>query len=224
MNFTNKPKLNSDGSVPADYYNFDYWEKGAESGKGSYNGNDYFDNVEACKIWSRDCYNRWGPFTSFLELGCGRGWNIYGFLAQPELGITKMLGVDHSHYAVTTAAETVRPYLKENSIADLSFIEDKAFELIFSNDVLEHLTPSQALSCLTHCKRISSKRVAHLISIADGQDLPDGVVPNDQDQSHVNLKSADWWKQMFRVVFHHSGWELLTRDHGRTIEFDVRRY
>ena len=49
MKFTNKPILNLDGSVPASYFDEDYWERGAESGKGSYNGNDYSDNVEACK-------------------------------------------------------------------------------------------------------------------------------------------------------------------------------
>ena len=223
MIFNNKPALNSDGSVPASYYDDAYWEKGAESGKGSYNGNSYDENIEACKIWAQDCYNRWGPFESFLELGCGRAWNIYGFIHLPELGIQKMMGVDFSHYAVETSNEKVKPFLIENGISDLSFLEDRSFDLIFSNDVLEHLTRAQVVSCLTHCYRITKKKMAHLISIGDGKDIPDGEVPSDQDQSHITLKSAAWWLEMFNLMFRPDGWIVNFVDRGRTIEIVVER-
>lgn len=223
MRFENKPVLEKDGSVPASYFDFDYWEKGAESGKGSYNGNSYDDNVEVCKIWAQDCYNRWGPFESFLELGCGRAWNIYGFLHLPELNIKRMMGIDFSHYAITTANEKVKPVLIEHSIDDLSFLADRSFDLVFSNDVLEHLTPIQVLSCLGHCKRIAKKRVTHLISIGDGVDVPRGQVPSDQDQSHITLRSSFWWLEIFNSVFRHEiGWIATMTIHGRTIEIDSR--
>ncbi len=225
MQYTNKPILNPDGSVPGSYYDADYFEKGAESGKGSYNGNDYSTQLPLCQHWARDTFERWGPFKTYLELGCGRGWAIWGFLALPELGI-EPLGIDISTYAVQTALERVRPYLIEHDASDLSFLSDGSADLIFSNDFMEHLTPAQAECCLRECKRVARKRIVHLISIADGADLPDGEVPPDQDQSHVNLKSVGWWAALFGKVFNpdfESPWIVSGLPHGRTIEMDVRR-
>jgi len=222
--YTNKPVLNSDGSVPANFYDYDYWERGDESGRGSYNGNDYSNNLAACQSWARDTWNRWGPFKSYLELGCGRGWAIWGFLNLPDLAVIP-LGIDHSHYAVSTAHPDVQPYLIEQDISDLYALGDNTQDLIFSNDVLEHLTPVQVRSCLEHCRRVATTRIVHLISIGDGIDLPDGQVPSDQDQSHVNLKSVTWWVNMFKEVFGddlETGWKLYMVPHGRTIEVDVR--
>lgn len=222
MVFSNKPTLNPDGSVPGSYYNEDYWERGAESGKGSYNTNVH--PLESCKVWAQDCYNRWGPFESFLELGCGRGWNIYGLLHLPELHVTKMMGIDISTYALTTAHEEVRPYLHLGDISNLDlFIETASFDTIFSNDVLEHLTPVQAMQCLMACNRIAKKHIAHLISVGDGINLPDGQVPSDQDQSHINLKSQAWWANLFNRVFGGSYWMPSIITHGRTVEFHLTR-
>ena len=220
MIFTNKPILNPDGSVPASYYDSDYWEDGARSGKGSYNGNEYSNNLEVCKHWATDTYNRWGPFRDYLELGCGRGWAIWGFLHLPGLGVNPR-GVDFSHYAVTTARPEVRMLLTEHDASELGFIGSQSSDLIFSNDFLEHLTPRQVERCLDHCKRISRKRVVHLISIGDDKDLPDGQVPSDQDQSHINLKSYGWWMRGFLDIFiPEEGWEVRVVLHGRTIEMD----
>ena len=225
MVFTNRPVLNPDGSVPGSYYDEDYWERGAESGKGSYNSNDYSTQLPLCQHWARDTFERWGPFKTYLELGCGRGWAIWGFLALPELGV-EPLGVDISSYAIHTTLDWIRPYLVEHDASDLSFLADRSADLIFSNDFMEHLTPAQAERCLRECARIAKKRIVHLISIADGADLPDGQVPPDQDQSHVNLKSTAWWAALFAKVFGpdlQTGWKVYFLDHGRTIEMDVRR-
>lgn len=225
MVFNNRPVLNPDGSVPATFYDSEYWETGAKSGKGSYNGNDYSTQLEACKYWATDTWNRWGPFENYLELGCGRGWAIWGFLNLPELKV-KPVGVDFSHYAVTTAHEEVRPYLVEHDASDLSLLDDESADLIFSNDFLEHLTPEQAERCLRHCERISRKRIVHLISIGDGVDVFSGIAPEDQDQSHVNLKSLVWWGALFAKVFSPedaTGWKVFVTPNGRTIEMDVRK-
>lgn len=225
MVFTNRPALNLDGSVPASYYDAEYWEAGASSGKGSYNGNDYATQLPLCQAWALDTWKRWGPFHNYLELGCGRGWAIYGFVHLPDLAVNP-LGVDFSHYAIETAHPDVRPFLTEHDASELSFLADGSADLIFSNDFMEHLTPFQAERCLWECRRISKRRIAHLISIADGADLPDGQVPPDQDQSHVNLKSTEWWMVLFGKVFNPDppgSWKISLLSHGRTIEFDVMR-
>lgn len=224
MNFTNRPVLKADGSVPAEFYDEDYWERGAESGKGSYNTNVH--PLEACKYWAQDTYNRWGPFKTYLELGCGRGWALYGFLNLPEIAVEPQ-GVDLSHYAVTTAHEQVRPYLVEASVAYLDFIADQSKDLIFSNDLMEHLTVGQIEQCLSHCRRIAKKRVVHLVSVGDDVDLPFGQIPSDQDQSHVTMRSKRWWRDIFDEVFirqnSYGRCDVMLIDHGRTIEMDVRR-
>ena len=222
MVFTNRPKFNANGSVPQEYYDADYWEKGAESGKGSYNGNAYETQLELCKVWAQDCYNRWGPFKDFLELGCGRGWNIWAYLHMPLLGINPR-GVDLSHYAVTTAVEEVRPYITEHDASDLSFLGDLSYDTIFSNDFLEHLTPEQAERCLQHCNRISRHIVAHLISIGDGHDHEVGAYMPEQDQSHVTMKGVDWWLNMFNRVFNQTDWLLSIKHHGTTVEIVATR-
>lgn len=227
MNFTNKPNLNPDGSVPGSFYDEDYWERGAESGKGSYNTN--WHTIDNCVVWARDCFNRWGPFKSFLELGCGRAWNIYGFLHLPdlELDFNRVAGIDISAYAIATVHPEVRPYVRQGDITDLSDIADKTYDLIFSNDVLEHLTPEQAEKCLRACKRIARKKITHLISVGDNLDLTTGQVPSDQDQSHINLKSGTWWGHLVSSVFSgmdDGGWKISVYEHGRTFEFVIQRY
>lgn len=221
-----KVKLNEDGTVPGAWYDSDYWENGAASGKMSYNGNEYRDNPAACKIWAMDTYDRWGPFKSYLELGCGRGWALWGMMLLPELRIERIQGVDISTYAVGTALEQVRPFIQIGDISQLdqlSAITNRTWDLIFSNDVLEHLTFNQAQSCLRRCRDIG-KRVVHLISIGDGVNVPDGVVPEDQDQSHILLKSKSWWTSLIIDTFPNSiGWNVTIVDRGRTIEADIRK-
>ena len=146
----------------------------------------------------------------------------------PELGLKfdegKVKGIDFSHYAVTTAHEEVRPHLVEADIAELDFIPDKSYDLIFSNDVLEHLTEGQIRSCLLHCQRIAKKRIVHLISIGDGANMPLGVIPEDQDQSHITLRSYQWWVGAFHNIFDDVKTKLIkVEPHGRTIEIVVDR-
>lgn len=220
--YRNKPNLNPDGSVPGSYYDADYYENGAKSGKMSYNGNSYENNPELCKYWAKDAFTRWGPFKRYLELGCGRGWAIWGLMLQPDLGIEEMLGIDISEYAISTAVNDIHRYLRVGDISNLGFLEDGSFDLVFSNDVLEHLTPDQLTRCLTHCKRISN-RVVHLISIGDGVDLPFGDAPANQDQSHVTIRSRDWWETLFRQIFDEKEWRIFIISHGSTIEVDCTK-
>lgn len=231
--------LNEDGTVPASWYDEEYWENGAASGKMSYNGNDYKDNLGACKYWAQDTYNRWGPFKTYLELGCGRGWAIWGFNNLPELGVTAR-GIDLSPYAASTSV--VKDQISVGSIADMlvvvsainsmnsAGVDDIApVDLIFSNDVFEHLTERQLDNCLTVCRSFSNRAV-HLISVGDNIDVR-GSVPVDQDQSHITLRSKKWWVDLFDKKFMHeaktvaypSSWEILFVDHGRTIELDCVR-
>ncbi len=220
MVFDNKPVLLADGSVPAGFYDRDYWEAGAESGKGSYNGNSYDDQLDLCKYWAQDTYDKYGPFDSYLELGCGRGWAIWGFDHLTDLNIVAH-GVDISHYAIETSR--VRDQITEHDIADLSFIDDSSVDFIFSNDVLEHLTVDQIKGCLLHCARIAKKRIVHLVSIGDGVDY-NGVVPSDQDQSHITLMSRDWWADVFVLAFPSDMWAVVSTQRDRTVDFVVTRY
>src|SRR3990167_5046557 len=160
--YTTRPVRNADGSVPADFYNEDYWEHGDASGRGSYNGNDYHDQLELCKYWAKDTYDKYGPFKTYLELGCGRGWAIWGFLNLPELSVNPS-GIDISHYAITTAHPDVQRHLIEHDISDLSFLDKQSVDFIFSNDVLEHLTVEQIKLCLSYCGQIAKSRIVHLL-------------------------------------------------------------
>jgi len=219
--------LNLDGSVPSEFYNEDYWEHGDASGRGSYNGNAYDDNVAACGAWALDMYIRWGPFKRVLELGCGRGWNIYGFLNMSDLDVTAF-GIDISHYAVETAHDSVKPFLIEGDICNiLATREDSSWDLVFSNDVLEHLTLVQLEKCLYECRRVAKQRVVNLVSIGKDVDLPFGTAPLDQDQSHVTMKSKAWWQELFSEMFvrqvGHGQWTSHVIAHGSTVEFDMRR-
>ena len=219
--FTNRPVLTAEGTVPANYFDKNYWEAGAQSGKGSYNSCTYENNPNLCQYWARDTYNRWGPFKDYLELGCGRGWAIWGFLNLPELGVSPK-GVDISHYAITTAVEQVKPYLIEANASRMPFFENLSFDLVFSNDFLEHLSPDQIRDTLRECSRISRHRIVHLVSIGDGKDYPIGQPPANGDQSHMTMKPTHWWVQMFSEELA-SGWEISTIEHGTTIEMDCRR-
>ena len=233
-----RPVLLPDGSVPPEFYDTDYWERGAESGKMSYNTNTH--TLEMCKYWAEDTLKRWGPFDSYLELGCGKGWALWGLLHLEEEKVfrskngnrkkkvkrefSQLVGVDFSRYAIDTAPEEVRSLIQCQSVTDLAFANDRMFDLIFSNDLLEHLTEIQAYGCLGECKRVANRRIVHLISIGDNVDVSWGEIPSDGDQSHINMKTIGWWAHRFMNVFNDANeWEVVMRRHGRTAEFDVKR-
>lgn len=69
---------------------------------------------------------------------------------------------------------------------------DLNFDIIHSNDVLEHLTQRQLLNFCTHVRNSSAKELFFIISTRKAKKrLPNGA------NAHATVKPGDWWLQFF---------------------------
>lgn len=208
MQTTKKPDLRSDGSISPTYYDGDYWKAVTPA-----------DTLDGCVIRAKMLYKDHGPFSRYLELGCGMGFNLLGFLLSPELGVRTMQGIDVSAYALQLAPEAVKPYLLLRDVSDLSQLNDNSFDIIYSRNLLERLTHNQIRKCLQECKRIALKSV-HIVDIGYNTDMPFGIPPRDGDQSRITMRSVGWWNQIFLTTFRpEEGWRVSVISRSGEAEF-----
>jgi SAM-dependent methyltransferase len=151
-----------------------------------------------------------GP-TRVLDIGCGLG----GFLAclrrsDPERTRWDLTGVDVSEFAIATNTSTFPDEAFEACAAENISELGKTFDVITAFDVLEHLVwPDSAASAITSCL-IDSGTLILVVPVYDG---PLGPVVKllDNDQSHVQLRSRQWWLDWTNTHFTVTGWQGIFR-------------
>lgn len=145
------------------------WDGGILDRKHYAKRDAYYTSV-AMKVYAR------GP-TSALEVGCGIGQVVNKL---NELGIDTV-GVDISQWAVSHA---LNPKVLQGNLLSLPF-SDKQFDLVFSNDVLEHITVIQLEKAIAELQRVGERNY-HIISC--------GSLPDDRDITHVTMHTIRWWR------------------------------
>ncbi len=93
-----------------------------------------------------------------LDVGCGTGYLIKWLR---WLGIDTH-GVEISQYALDSAKESMKPYLKKADIIDLPYPDNK-FDLVLTFDVLEHLERSKIKKAVEETIRVSKKYTLHKV-------------------------------------------------------------
>jgi len=136
---------------------------------------------------------------TFLELGCAKGFLVQ---AMRMRGV-EAYGVDVSEYATSNCHPDMKPYIFCQSATNLSRFKDDYFDLIYSWDFMEHLSPDEIILCLKECKRVGKKWIYHGVTIFDqnygsiAEQFPD----EPQDPTHVSCYKKEWWEEIFNMVF-----------------------
>jgi SAM-dependent methyltransferase len=131
-----------------EFYDHEYFEGAGKSNYQRYDAQSSpFDLHAETVIRVMDFYSLSGRV---LDVGCAKGYLVH---ALRQRGI-EAFGVDWSEYAIASAHEMVRPFLKRASAQQLPY-GDRQFALAVSFDVLEHLDETHARLALIQCARVS---------------------------------------------------------------------
>jgi 2-polyprenyl-3-methyl-5-hydroxy-6-metoxy-1,4-benzoquinol methylase len=149
--------------------------------------------------------------TRILDVGCGLG----GFLAclrrsDPERTRWDLTGVDVSQFAIATNTSKFPDEAFEACAAENILELGKTFDVITAFDVLEHLdSPDSAASAIASCLSDHGSLVL-VVPVYDG---PLGPIVRllDNDESHVQLQSRQWWLHWISKHFEVTGWQGIFR-------------
>lgn len=132
---------------------------------------EFFDYV------AREIFRRHGP-QYVMDVGCAFG-HLVGRLRVRGI---EAWGIDTSEYALSQAADEVRPFLDLASGADLL---PRRYDLITCIEVTEHMPPMVALATIENI-------CGHTDSVLFSS------TPDDFDtETHINVQPTDYWVAEF---------------------------
>ena len=134
-------------------------------------------------------------FKQGLELGCGGGYFIYLMNTKNKC----FVGVDISKYAIDEGINKLglKDQLFVSSIHDLSMFPDNSFDIVYSQQVLEHLPTELVPLLIKELKRVCKKGCLLYLFLVLGYEDQIAKADNDVDKTHINLKSKAWWDYQF---------------------------
>jgi len=176
-----------DGAVPGSFYDETYYERGVTGGKSGYEG--YGHDVRYARNFAQIAAElvRYFRPKRVLDVGCATGHVVKELVGR---GVDAH-GIDISEYAVTHAPADIRDRLVCGSATKLPW-PDGYFDLVWTTDTLEHLTPEQARETIAEMGRVCSKNVCWSITSKEGELV--------HDESHINLISIAEWKKVVDEV------------------------
>lgn len=121
-----------------------------------------------------------------LDIACGGG-TVMDYVS--EVGGLKPTGIDISKKAIEKVNDDFDTFI--GSCHQLPF-KDNQFDLVYFLDGMEHIPAQIEIQSLREAFRVSNKYVCH--SIAMGSSKRGGV------ELHVNIKSADKWKNLLDPI------------------------
>ena len=177
-------------------------------------GKEYFDGTRVQGYGGYRYDGRWKPIAKrmrdyygltsesrILDVGCAKGFLLHDFM---ELipGVT-VAGVDISDYCLTTAMETVKPYLLLGDAKELPF-PDKSFDLIISIATIHNLELDELKMALRELERVS--RAHKFIKL--------GAWHNDEEKDRM-LR----WNVVANTFMHVDEWGKLFKETGYTGDY-----
>ena len=118
--------------------------------------------------------------TSVLDVGCARGWVVKHLL---ELGVPAW-GIDPSEWCKKNSG-VPRNHIVA-SADDIPF-EDKSFDLLYCEGVLEHINEIKIPKVMSEFNRVSKRRMLQISLLGHYQ----------EDPGHICIKDLSWW---FNIV------------------------
>jgi SAM-dependent methyltransferase len=133
-------------------WGFDYWDGDRRINYGGYH---YIPGRWAPVAQSMIEYYNLKPGSKVLDVGCGKGFQIYEFAkALPGLEVR---GIDISTYAIEHAKPEVKVAISQGTAASLPF-EDQSFDLVFSINTLHNLHNHELEEALSEIERVGKNK------------------------------------------------------------------
>lgn len=167
------------------------------------------------------------PFKTILDAGCGTGLLVR---VMTEKGY-KPQGVDISRWAIANADDKAKAHLQHGNICDISWLEDREFDLVVCMDTLEHLEHEEVGRALDELFRVADREMIFRLPCARPLEWlsnpdPEALADASGDESHSMVVPASYWE--WEIA--RRGWLLSARVHNvdlcmlpRTTYFVARR-
>lgn len=175
------------------YLDKDYWENGQTLGKSGYE--KFTINWWWVNRWLQ-CFIEAVPVKGkrVLDMGCGVGGMVAGFLTWGA----DAFGIDLSDYAIgkgISECEFLSERLFQGSCHDLSKFPDLAFDIVYSNQVFEHI-PEQYIDQMIHeIWRVTKWGGIGWFAFQMPEEGRRGE--NDPDETHITMHPRWWWEKKF---------------------------
>jgi len=179
-----RQQLNSIDSDDFSAFGFDYFDN-QNYGVG-YGGYRYDGRYRPAVLEMIDNFSLKTP-ARILELGCAKGFILYEF---HQLGY-EVYGIDISDYAVEHSMAEISEFITCQSCVELDY-PDNFFDLVYSKEMLPHLTEMEIDRVITSLNRVSKNSQVFLeIQIADTKESKELVYA--WDKTHQTVKNKSWW-------------------------------
>ena len=175
--------------IKADYYDENYFERGAEVGKSLYSHYRWMPELTIPMCHHIIQYCNIGR-EKVLDFGCAKGFSVYGLRL---LGIDAY-GVDMSEYAIKEAPRAI-----EKRVRVIKQYEDfnQQYGLIIAKDVLEHI-PYEDLENQLRIFYRNSQKVFIIVPLGtNGKYYIDSY---EADKSHFIREDLYWWTEQVENV------------------------
>ena len=139
--------------------------------------------------------------SSVLDAGCAKGFMLYDF-TQVIPGI-RVAGFDISSYAIETAKEEVKPFLRVADIQEFPF-EDKSFDVVISVTTVHNLDRAGVKRALKEIQRVQRK----------GAFITVDAYHDDEEKARMNA-----WNLTAKTVLHVDEWRELFDEVGYTGDY-----
>ena len=190
---------------PPEYFNEDYYERGAETGKSLYSHYRWMPELTIPMAHHIAKYMDLHESEKVLDFGCAKGFTVK---ALRLLGY-KAYGVDVSQYAYDEMDAKTGKWCGVIEPQEPLVCADGGYDWILCKDILEHV-PYDKIDEQLKVLYNGGKRVMAMIPLGDGKKYI--IDSYELDKSHFIREPLEWWVKKFEDA----GWmiDLATHDLG----------
>jgi SAM-dependent methyltransferase len=175
---------------PPEYFNEDYYERGAETGKSLYSHYRWMPELTIPMAHHIAKYMDLHESEKVLDFGCAKGFTVK---ALRLLGY-KAYGVDVSQYAFDEMDAKTGKWCGVIEPQEPLVCAEGGYDWILCKDILEHI-PYDKIDEQLKVLYNGGKRVMAMIPLGDGEKYI--IDSYELDKSHFIRESLQWWHEKF---------------------------
>jgi len=183
-------------------YDRDYFEKGLETGKSTYQNYTWMPQFTIPMAMTIIDYLGIGKGSSVLDYGCAKGYLVKAL----RMLYRNAWGIDVSKYAIDNLDSEVKSYcfLKSRNILIGKKVSKfpSNFDYCIAKDVFEHIEEPELRKILSW---IESKFLFVVVPLGDGYNY--NAPLNNLDSTHVHKWSIDIWE----AFIEETGWQCIDK-------------
>ena len=173
-----------------EYFNEDYYERGAETGKSLYSHYRWMPELTIPMCHHIVMYTKLLPEQKILDFGCAKGFTVKGLRL---LGY-KAFGVDVSQYAYGEMDAKTGKWCGVIEPQEALVCAEGGYDWILCKDILEHI-PYDKIDKQLEVLYNGGKKVISMIPLGDGEKYI--IDSYEHDKSHFIRENIEWWGKKF---------------------------